>query len=80
MCVNLPNKWVNFILYCKLCKEKFTHIETFLHDRRSRWSRQISSLGGVGGNVLYIYVDQGFYICRSTFVQLYKYNCTEAQV
>ena len=27
-----------------------------------------------------IYVDEGFYICRSTFVQLHKYNCTEAQV
>ena len=44
MCVNLQNEWVNFILFCKLWKEKFTQIETFLHDRWLRRSRQISSL------------------------------------
>ena len=49
-CANLPNKWVNFIFICKFCKkmrcfhEKFTQFELFLHDRRSRRSRQISSL------------------------------------
>ena len=52
MCVNLPNKWVNFIFLRKFCKEtrcfleKFTQLEIFLHDRRSWRSRQISSLFG----------------------------------
>ena len=49
-CVNLPNKWVNFIFIFKFCKEtfsfqeKFTQLEIFLHDRQSRRSRQNSSL------------------------------------
>ena len=51
MCVILPNKWVNFIFLHKFCKEtrcfleKFTQQEIFLHNHRSWWSWQISSLG-----------------------------------
>ena len=42
---NLPIKWVNFIFLCKFRKEthcfleRFTQLETILHDH---WSRQIS--------------------------------------
>ena len=50
MCVKLPKSCVNFIFLCKFDKEprcfleKFTQLGKILHDRRSRRSRQISSL------------------------------------
>ena len=50
MCIKLPKSCVYFIFLCKFDKEprcfleKFTQLGKFLHDRRSRRSRQISSL------------------------------------
>ena len=50
MCIKLPKSCVNFIFLCKFDKEprcfleKITQLGRILHDRRSRQSRQISSL------------------------------------
>ena len=60
MCVKLPKSCVNFIFLCKFDKElrcfleKFTQLGKILHDRRSRRSRQISSLTQIWHLLLFL--------------------------
>ena len=71
MCVNLPKSCVNFIFLCKFDKEprcfleKFTQLGKILHDRRSRRSRQISSLI----SILQVWVSKGYHIMLNWQIQ-----------